>query len=91
MYALSVTFDYGPDAEDAMSHLESFRQYLRTLAGLLDVEIYRGSSGVFTVVSKWESVETAQEALSAPGVNDELARRASVVVAEPEAVELFSA
>lgn len=90
MYGLSITFDYGESTEDAMRHLESFRRYLKTLPGAVDIDIYRQPGGEFTVLSKWVSVDAAQEALGAPGVNDELARRAAVVVAHPQAVELFS-
>lgn len=90
MYGLSVTFEYGDDAHDAMSHMESFRRYLQALPGIVDVDIYRQPSGQFTVLSKWTSVEAAQSALSSPGVNDELAQRAAVVAAHPQAVELFS-
>lgn len=90
MYALSVTFDYDEDFANATDRVESFREYLETLPGLIGVEIYRRGINRFTVVSKWTGVEAAQEALSRPGVNDELALRIRAVT-HPEAVELFSA
>ena len=90
MYALSVTFQYGREVDDALGRIRSFRRLLAGMPGIVSVETYTQTDNRFTVVSKWENVDAAQTALGAPGVNLELADRAGIVIEPPEAVELFS-
>lgn len=91
MYALSVTFHFGPEVRDGLRRIRSYQKELEGMPGLISVEAYAQENNQFVAVSKWESFEVAQSALGAPGVNAQLARRIGIVIEHPEATEMFSA
>lgn len=88
MYALSVTFHYPEETTDGAARLETIREYMEEMHGLVEIETYQQDSNHYTIVSKWENKGLAQSAFARPGVNDEIALRAGIVVHIPDVAEM---
>lgn len=87
MYSLAYSFDLDyRDLRSVDERVHAIRELFGTLPGVVSVDTTQADQGRIIVVTKWHSRAVAQRALSANGVNDELATRVGIVRERPNAI-----
>ncbi|MDQ3822240.1 MAG: antibiotic biosynthesis monooxygenase [Actinomycetota bacterium] len=83
---MTFEFDLEADRRPAAARLNAVRAFLQSRPGFLDAAVDQLDRDRFTLVSKWESEDAANSALSGEAAAEQLALRAGIVHDRPDAV-----